>query len=529
MGFLDLFGRKKQSNIEKLQELATTTTELQSHHGATQINTEEPTQKVEIPLETFSAPSSEEDWIFTKDSKTQIFSEKNLDGIIEYRLTRQAKSGRIIQLGKILEKSDNDTLKKIVSEIDYALDNPREMGGFNPHTLKELIHASSEKIKDMSKKHNILFTPDVHEVLDHITVRTQIALQPDVAINYKDFEKQLPKSINISELSFEELMAYGEALTSRITTLNSIKTPEDAYAHKSSLESFMRSKETTSLQGQLLALLPAETELSEDNPNQLQNINKRDIIIDCAKALETVPNEDGLLYSAYLKLEEDRILAQIQRDIHTFEQSISLNVGDKLPELMESGLSAEEIKQELSDYQAKQSGLREKAKEMQAKIETSKTKPQKEGENSAQASPYETFTAVSRYMVDNILENSIENYTKTGLKHDLALKSFLAFHPQIPNSEQAIEFLHARMSSYGQVTAIPTQTSLRSFIETTEYKTPEATESQNFLYVIANIEKEYILKEYTPILQEYRKILDKQKTKTPQTPKYTVKTAPEDR
>lgn len=515
MGFFDNFGKKKTNTPNKIQELTTVAeTAKQPSPVVHQEPKEVSTPKVEIPVETFSTHSSEEDWIFTKDAKTQIFSEKNIDGIIEYRLTRQAKSGRTIQLGKILEKSDNDTLRRIVNEIDYVLDNPREMGGFNPHTLKELVQASKGKIKDMSKKHNILFTPDVHEILDHITVRTQIALQPNVAINYKDFEKQLPKSINISELSFEELMAYGEALTSRITTLNSIKTPEDAYAHKNSLESFMRSKETTSLQGQLLALLPSELELSEDNPEQIHNLNKRDIIIDCAKALETVPNEDGLLYSAYLKLEEDRILSQIQRDIHSFEETISLNVGDIIPELMASGLSTEQIKQEINEYQSKQLGLRDKTREMQTKIEAAKTKPQKEGQNSTQVSPYETFTAVSRYMIDNILENSIDNYTKTGLKQDLALKSYLAFHPEIPNSEHAIEYLHARMSSYGQVTSIPTRTSLRSFIETTEYKTPEATESQNFLYVIANIEREYIEKEYAPILLKYKEMVGKQQTKT---------------
>ena len=505
MGFFDNFRKNKPTNTTKTQEFSTSTEKNQGHHSPFEASA----QKVIIPLETTPRPSAEEDWIFTKDTKTQIFSQKTIDGIIEYRLTRQAKSGKTVELGRILEKSDSDTLKKIVNEIDSVLDNPREMGGVNPHTLKELVQASKGKIKDMSKKHNILFTPNVHQILDHITVRSQLALQPDVAINYKDFEKQLPKSINISELSFEEIMAYGEALTSRITTLNSIKTPEDAYAHKYSLESFMRSKETVSIQGQLLALLPNDEELSESNPNQVQNLNKRDIIINCAKSLETIPNEDGLLYSAYLKLEEDRILSQIQRDIHTFEQTISTNVQDKLPELMKTSLSADEIELELKEWQIKQLALRKKAQEMHEKIEESKTKP--EEQSSEKTNPYETFTAVSRYMIDHILENSIDNYTKNGLKNDLALKSFLTFNPEVPNSQQAIEYLHSKMSSYGQVTAIPKQTSLRTFIETTEYKTPEVTEAQNFLFVIANIEKDYIQKEYTPILLKYKEMLENQR------------------
>jgi len=127
-------------------------------------------------------------------------------------------------------------------------------------------------------------------------------------------------------------------------------------------------------------------------------------------------------------------------------------------------------------------------------------------------------------MIDTILDVSVDNYINSGLKKDLSLKSFLAFNPSISNSSTAIDYLHAKMSSYGQVSDIPIDNSLRSFIETTDYKSPENSASKDFLFIIAQIERVYIEKQYQPILEEYRKILDKQATTVrPQTPKYTLR------
>lgn len=533
MGFLDfLFRRNTASSQEVRKELPPA--QEQANVGdssnlkqrlANEFNSNSATQNNQSDKMP-SIKEADEDYIFTKDSQTQVFSAKNSNtGSIEYRLTRTAKSGKIVELGKILDKSDMQSLKKIAKDLDYALDNPRNNGGFNSHALESLKKQSKLKIDELGKKHNIEYTSDIDKVLDNITLISQIALQPEVILNYKSIEKQLPKSIDISQLSFDALVQLGASLTSRIQTLHSIKTPEDAYAHKTSLESFMRSKEPVSEQAKLIALLPKEEDLSENNPEQGNNLKKVDTILDCAKALELIQNEDGLLYSSYLKLEENRIITQIQKDISTYARSITADYLEQMKLLNEKGLSLDEIDPDAKDLLAKQNETCKKAIEMVEMLESSKTKPKKEKEgSSSQIQQDNLLSSISKYMIDTILDVSVDTYINSGLKKDLSLKSFLAFNPSISNSSTAIDYLHAKMSSYGQVSDIPIDNSLRSFIETTDYKSPENSASKDFLFIIAQIERVYIEKQYQPILEEYRKILDKQATTVrPQTPKYTLR------
>jgi len=135
----------------------------------------------------------------------------------------------------------------------------------------------------------------------------------------------------------------------------------------------MRSKEPVSEQAKLIALLPKEEDLSENNPEQGNNFKKVDTILDCAKALELVQNEDGLLYSSYLKLEENRIIAQIQKDISTYARSITADYLEQMKLLNEQGLSLDEIDPYSKDLLAKQNETCKKAIEMVEMLESSKT------------------------------------------------------------------------------------------------------------------------------------------------------------
>lgn len=65
------------------------------------------------------------------------------------------------------------------------------------------------------------------------------------------------------------------------------------------------------------------------------------------------------------------------------------------------------------------------------------------------------------------------------------------------------------MRSSGQVADIPGQESLRSFIETTDYKTPHDREGQYFLLSVAQMEKQHIETFYSPIIQAYNKFIGK--------------------
>lgn len=422
--------------------------------------------------------SPEDDWIFTQDSTTRVFPDINPDtGHIEYYLSRISKSGKEIQLGRILEIKEGEHLRDIVEAIDHAIDSPRAFGGTSSSTIKKLRIHSTSVLKKLAKTHNIAFSKNINTVFEHITPKSQILLNSDLAssspLDYSSLS-DLPTQVNSTALSPQEIRFYGRSLSQRLEELSAIKTPEDAYAQREVLSNFMRSKEDT-FPSQLLGLLPQESELSEDNPHQAQNMSRRDIILECAKALENIPNEDGLLYSSYLKLEENRVLSKIQQDLQTYGR----NHPDKQNEV---ATFVEQIEQS------------------KLAVPSEKGTPD-----------YESSASIVDYMMENILNNSIEKYLKTGLRQDLILKGFLNRNPDVPNSQTITDYLHTKMSSYGQVTPIPADKTLRSFIETTDYKTPDVTQAQNFLYTIAQIEKMYIEQQYTPLLVEYRKMLDPQK------------------
>ena len=117
--------------------------------------------------------------------------------------------------------------------------------------------------------------------------------------------------------------------------------------------------------------------------------------------------------------------------------------------------------------------------------------------------------AVSGFMAEVLLENSVSGYISDGLRKDLLVKAFISQHPELEHSEQASEFLVKRMRSSGQVADIPGQESLRSFIETTDYKTPHDREGQYFLLSVAQMEKQHIETFYSPIIQAYNKFIGK--------------------
>lgn len=143
-------------------------------------------------------------------------------------------------------------------------------------------------------------------------------------------------------------------------------------------------------------------------------LHRRDIILECAKALENIPNEDGLLYSSYLKLEENRILSQIQQDLQTYGRN----------------------------HPGKQ-------KEIATFVEQLETSKLSVSSEKGTHNPIESSASIVDYMMENILNNSIDKYLKTGLRQNLVLKGFLNRNPDVPNNQIITDYLHTKMSSYG--------------------------------------------------------------------------------
>lgn len=236
---------------------------------------------------------------------------------------------------------------------------------------------------------------------------------------------------------------------------------------KNSIAAFMKSREESSPIDKMLSVLGDNTDYSE-----------LPVILKYAKALETQPNEDGLLYSAYLKLEETRVIQQIQQEIS--EHQKSFDISDV-------------------NYAA--------AQEQINYLESLKTKPYP---NATSQTSLDKFGVID-FMIKTIQGISLEDYISSGIKNDVSLRTYLKSCP-IEHQSEAISYVGSRMTCLGQVSNIPDDDrksrypTLRRFIETTDCKIPEDTASKEFLLVMAQTEKDYILKNYAPILEAYKKI-----------------------
>ena len=320
-------------------------------------------------------------------SKTVVLPETDEQtGDIIIKLKRKVMSGEMVELGTMLERVDKDTFKYIVTLLDSELDRPREKGGSNPHTLAQFRNIAKREIETLAKEKDIILTPDFYKVLENINVKTQLMLNPDLQVDYSAFEKDLPQSINVSSIPFDELMQYGEALATRLEALKSIKRPEQTISYESSLINFMKSKEKDATPAAILAMLKDEQTESQEG------IIRRNAILECAETAQSVQSEDNLIYSAYLKLEERRILTRIQEDLGTLSGDIVTS---------------------------------QKAQELISMLESTKIQPH-DYSSSTLLEEADMNNAVSGFMAEVLLENSVSGYISDGLRKDLLVKAYIS-------------------------------------------------------------------------------------------------------
>ena len=460
---------------------------------------------IQPPVEPTQNQTSIENWILEPDTHTMVFSETDQKtGKLILTLRRATMAGNMIDLAVLKGGLDTDTLKYIVKRFDMELDTPRKQGGFNPKTLKELSSISRKNLDALAEQKQLVLTPEIQTVLDSIDVKTQLIINPEAQLDYQSFQN-LPKTIDVNELGYDSIMQYGAILIARLQTLQGITSPETAYLHMDSLLDFMRYQEQKSKSNALLAMLPDEQDITT-NP---ENIIKRNTILECAEAIEEVPNEDSLLYSAYLKLEEKRILNKMQEDIQRYQDTIGLDLGQTLSELEESSLTSDEVQQQYDLQVQKCQDTFKKSEESLKIIEDSKIHPSSQ-QNIGQVNEVELQNEIIGYMAQTLTSANIKQYASEGIKKDIILKSFISAHPEIPNHQAALDYLTAKMQSTGQVTDIPKQHSLRKFIETTDYKSEMDGEIPQFLLSVAEVEQQYIKGNYAPILNAYSKQMSKQ-------------------
>lgn len=467
MGLFDIFRRNKDVNSLPSGEVKASTQSIPD--GLSQykidydIKAPEAIQKHEI--------GEVADWIFAPGSKTVVLPETDEQtGDIIIKLKREALSGKMVELGTMLERVDKETFRYIVTILDTELDRPREQGGSNPKKLSQLKGISQREIETLAKEREITLSEDFYEILNNINVKTQLILNPELQVDYVNYEKQLPQAVDIGHIPLDELMEYGEALATRLQTLKSITRPEDTASYETSLINFMKAKEKDATPGAILAMLP-------DSKNETtETIIRRNAILECAETAQRVQSEDNLIYSAYLKLEERRILTKLQEDLQH--------------------LPTDEV-----------TALR--VKELVDMLETTKIHP-KDQQGASLFLDEAMDNAVSGFMSEVLQENSVSTYLSSGLRKDLMVKAFITQHPEFEQGDQAAAFLTTRMRSSGQVTDIPKGDSLRAFIENTDYKSEKDGESQKFLFSIAKMEEQHIEAFYSPIIEAYNRFIGKQ-------------------
>lgn len=465
MGFFDFFKRKRVPALpEGTKERTEETIQRPSALADLKVDTSE-LQPIIATDNLFLDPKA----------PTQIFTSTR-DGVLTYSFCRNNVSGERIELatfkGDDLKQKGIDYFRNLVQAMDAAINAPFDA---EPEHLNGSKISTKARLEALAKNHpGLILNPSIFTVVDHIKsdiLKLKDTLVTDHGINYRQLYSAIPKTIDISGCSEVELRFLGGILQSRLSALDGIETVDEAFEKKESISEFMKSMEESKPIDKLLSLIGDDLQDSELS-----------VIIKYARALEAQPNEDGLLYSAYLKLEETRIIEQIQQEIEEYQKSF--DVSDV-------------------DYAS--------AQEQINYLESLKTKPYPNGTNQTSIDKF----GVIDFMIKTIQGIHLEDYISTGMKYDMALRSYLKQCP-IEHKDEAIKYTGSRLSSLGQVTNIPEKDrksiypTLRTFIETTDCKIPEDSASKEFLLVMAQTEKDYILRNYAPILEAYKKITQSQ-------------------
>lgn len=383
----------------------------------------------------------------------KIFASKKDDNII-YSVNMNSPDGRVIPLGQIYCKEDDErkktdtlALKEITREIQDAIGLLNKANNeIVLENTKKLAKARLEKITTKYLQFNI--ASEAIEYIDsytpHETKYTQLS--------------KLPKMLDMKNISDAEILTIGGMLLERLNALDEINTPEDAYNNKESLISFMLQKEDIPTN----PIVDASVESMEKGIALDENT-----VIEIAKNMEQINNEDGALYSAYLKLEEKRILKRMQKTL--LEHS----------EPKTKGVTQE--KYGIFKY------LESQIKEIQGGFS-----PQ-----------------VLEFIINSMKEIDIEIYTKKYKQKDKDLITLInQQYPNIKDKDEMLRYLYARIGSLGQLyykDKTGNRMVLRNFVANTEFKDPDNTESKEFLLLVAQTEKEYIKTEYNEIIQEYTK------------------------
>ena len=170
------------------------------------------------------------------EPSVKVFAKKVGENM-EYNI-RYVCDNNEISIGVLNKSSQTQAsafpIKQLVKDVELAM-NPL-IAANNLLTLNRIKEKTIEKINAINDKYDF-FNLDTNAISYIKNYEPE-----EMSINYEDLE-HLPQKLDLTSLSPEKIQKITLKIQNRLDTLNAIHTPEDAYACKESLESFMKEKE----------------------------------------------------------------------------------------------------------------------------------------------------------------------------------------------------------------------------------------------------------------------------------------------
>lgn len=110
---------------------------------------------------------------------------------------------------------------------------------------------------------------------------------------------------------------------------------------------------------------------------------------------------------------------------------------------------------------------------------------------------------ILKYIISVINGNGIDEYIDNTMKQDANLAR-LVEKIDIPEKAEILQFIHARMQSFGQVSyrsRMYDKSHFRNYVANTEFKDKDDSNTKKFLLLASKIEREYTKKQHTQVIE----------------------------
>lgn len=409
-----------------------------------------------------------EETIEPKEIKVAYFSRVE-DGVHKHDV-RIVCDGEVIPVGSFsnkkgdnnLELQEEKSIREIVDEIQKIIIPLNESE--STYGLERLKSETKNILQNISQK-NPNFVLD-EEIIDFIE-----EFEPEQVLDYEQIDN-LPKKIDVDQLSQSQKRQISIKMKKRMKELENIHTLDEAWEDREKIISFMKSIENIPVNTLMAAKKGNYQQKEEINDETVKLINEE---------IENIKNEDGQLYSVYLKIEEKRVWKKIRTEIIKYAYDSQNNKMEK-----EDFRELIRVITELNKYE-----LKDIQKGFSSQILGYIIDEKEENTN-------EEKIEIERPEEEKL---DVETYIEKVRKNDVSLVKMITLKfPNMEEKDEILSFFYNRIASLGQLSN-KKDNSLRNFVETTTLKDEDATETKQFLLLASQIEKTYITNQCKDLLE----------------------------